>query len=229
MRSLTLAPLSLLAAGCSGGVPIDVAVGPVGFDVDTARIAIPAMYQSSGSFARLACGASARCPSLGTGAPALRCASGVCDPDPFTFDLGVMNAIDLGAYSPQLAAVSGNVDSITVTQMSWQAAAAGLRVTVGPVDLFWGPESASGVGSDGVRHLGRLPVLQFPASGTASGDVALDADGNAALSEHLLRVSRRFRVFARAAVDLRPGGPLPAGRASIQVRMTVRAETRLLR
>ena len=36
-------------------------------------------------------------------------------------------------------------------------------------------------------------------------------------------------TFARAAVDLAPGAPLPAGRASIQLRLTVRAETRLLR
>ncbi len=210
-------------------MPIEVPVGPIGFVVDVSPIAIPATFQQNGRVARVACSASARCPALGAGAPALRCVAGACDPDPVPIDLGVAAAVDLGAYSSVFAAVSGNVSQVTVTRAAWQAAAMGLRVPVGPIELFWGPESATGIPADGVRRLGAVPALTFDAQGAAAGDVALDAAGNAALSNHFLHVSRRFRLFARAVVDLTPGGPLPAGRASIQLRLTVRAETRLLR
>lgn len=227
--SLRLLYPLLAVAACADDVPIEVPVGPLGFVVDVSPITIPASFQQNGRVARAACSASARCPSLGAGAPTLRCVAGACDPDPVTIDLGVMDAIDLGAWSSVFSAVSGNVSQITVSRAQWQAAAMGLRVAVGPVELFWGPESATGIAADGVRRLGALPVLAFDAQGNAAGEVSLDAAGNAALSEHFLRVSRRFRVFARALVDLSPGGPVPAGRASIQLRLTVRAETRLLR
>jgi len=223
-----LSPL-FAAAACADDVPIEVPVGPIGFVVDVSPIAIPATFQQNGRVARVACSASARCPALGAGAPALRCVAGACDPDPVPIDLGVTAAVDLGAYSSVFAAVSGNVSQVTVTRAAWQAAAMGLRIPVGTIELFWGPESATGIPADGVRRLGAVPALTFDAQGAAAGDVALDAAGNAALSNHFLHVSRRFRLFARAVVDLTPGGPLPAGRASIQLRLTVRAETRLLR
>ena len=121
-----------------------------------------------------------------------------------------------------------SVSRITVARAQWQAAAMGLRNPVGPIEIYWGPESATGPAGDGARRLGTVPAITFDAQGNAAGEVALDPQGNATLSEHLLRASRRFRVFARAAVDLAPGAPLPAGRASIQLRLSVRAETRLL-
>jgi hypothetical protein len=212
---------------CSGGVPIDVTVGPLGFDVDVSRFAVPPALQSSGTIARVPCSATAACPP----APGLtlRCVSGACDPDPVTADLGISSVVDLSTYSSELGTLGSNLSTVSVTAMSWQASAAGLRVPVGPIDVFWGPESASGITSDGVRRLGTLPVIRFDAAGMASGDVALDAAGGEALSNHLLNTSRRFRFFARATVDLSPGGALPAGRASIQVRMRVHAESRLLR
>ena len=228
MRPLRLLFIVFGLAACSDDVPLDLSVGPVGFDVDASRITLPATLQSSGTVARVPCSSALPCPNLGAGAPTLQCVASACDPGPFAFDLGVMNAIDLSAYSSVVATLSDNVRQITITQMSWQAAAMGLRVPVGPVEVYWGPESASGIASDGVRRLGRIPTLAFSAAGTASGNVELDAAGNAALSTHFLHTSRRFRLFARATVDLAPGGPLPAGRASIQVRMNVRVETRVL-
>ncbi len=230
VRAAPLAALvSLSPAGCSGGVPIDVGVGPLGFDVDASRITVPAGFQSSGTLARVPCGAGAQCPSLAPSGLTLQCVGGACDPAPYTFDLGIMNVVDLTAYSSELGTIGSNLQSVTIAQMSWQASAAGLRVPVGPIEVFWGPESSTGIGSDGVRRLGRIPVIQFTPAGAASGDVELDAAGNAALSSHLLNTSRRFRLFARATIDLVAGGALPAGRASIQVRMRVHAETRLLR
>lgn len=228
MRPLRSLVFAFCLAGCSDDVPLDLAVGPVGFEVDASRITLPTALQSSGAVARVPCSAALACPNLGAGSPSLQCVSGACDPAPFAFDLGVMNAIDLSAYSSVLTTLGDNVRQIAITQMSWQAAAMGLRVPVGPVEVYWGPESASGIASDGVRRLGRIPTLAFSATGTAAGNVELDAAGNAALSDHFLHTSRRFRLFARATVDLSPGGPLPAGRASIQVRMNVRVETRVL-
>jgi hypothetical protein len=209
--------------GCTDGVPVDVNVGPVSFDVDVARISLPANLQGSGVVARVPCLPGNQCLSLGVGAPVLRCIAGACDPDPVAIDLAAMNAIDLGTYSAQLGVLGDAIRTISVTEMTWQVVATGLRVPVASVEIFWGPETASGISSDGVRRLGRIPTI----AGSSSGSVALDMAGNAGLSSHLLRVSRRFRLFTRAAVDLSPGGPLPAGRASIQVRMRVRAETGL--
>lgn len=221
---LGAALVSALGA-CSGSIPIDVTVGPVGFSVDASRIAIPASFQSSGLIARVPCASTAQCPSLGASAPTLACVGGACDPAPFTFDLGLMSVVDLAAYSSRLGVVGDGVQSITITRMTWEAAAAGLRGAVGPVDVYWGPETATGISSDGVQRLARIATLQFSSTGTASGDAQVDAAGNTGLSNHLLRVSRRFRFFARASVDLSPGGPLPAGRATIDVRMRLRAET----
>ena len=220
-----LSAAAIVLAGCSGDVPIDVNVGPLSFDVDVSRIAVPAALQASGSIARVPCAAASTCPS--TPGLALRCAAGSCDPDPVTIDLS--SVVDLSTYSSELGTLGDNLSSIGVSAMSWQATAAGLRIPVGPIDVYWGPEAASGVGSDGVRKLGTIPVIRFDGVNTAHGDIALDAAGNAALSNHLLNVSRRFRFFARASVDLVPGGALPAGRASMQVRMRVHAESTLLR
>lgn len=224
--SLRLLPLALALAGCSDEVPIEVPVGPLTFTVDVSSINVPAALRESGSVARLACGPTAACPAA---APfTLRCVSGACDPDPVAIELGVMDPIDLGAWSTAFNAVGSNVSQITVARAQWQAAAMGLRNPVGPVEIFWGTESATGPTADGARRLGTVPAITFDAQGNAAGEVALDPMGNATLSTHLLRTSRRFRVFARAAVDLAPGAPLPAGRASIQLRLSVRAETRLL-
>lgn len=223
LSRLSIAAIALV--GCSGGVPIDVSVGPLSFDVDVSRIAVPPSLQSSGAITRIACSVSSMCPS----APglALQCVAGACDPDPIAFDLS--SVVDLSTYSSELSTVGANLSSIYVSAMSWQGSTTGLRVPVGPIEVFWGPEAASGVGSDGVRKLGTIPVIRVDASGMSSGEIALDAAGNAALSNHLLNVSRRFRFFARALVDLAPGGALPAGRASLQVRMRVHAESMLLR
>ncbi len=220
--------LSAALGACSGGVPIDFSVGPLSFDVDASRIVVPASLQASGVVARVPCGAAAPCPAPATGLT-LRCVDGSCDPDPVTMDLALSSVIDLSTYSSELASLGNDLSAISLSSMSWQASAAGLRVPVGPIEVYWGPEAASGITSDGVRRLGTFPVIRFDAAGSARGDVALDAAGNAALSGHLLSVSRRFRFFARATVDLSPGAPLPAGRASIQVRLRVHAESKLLR
>lgn len=220
--------LSAALGACSGGVPIDFSVGPLGFDVDASRIVVPASLQTSGTIARAACSATTACPTTTSGLT-LRCVNGTCDPDPVTIDLALSNVIDLTTYSTELASLGGDLSAISLSSMAWQASAVGLRVPIGPIEVYWGPETASGLSSDGVRRLGSVPVIRFDAAGNASGDVALDAAGNAALSTHLLSVSRRFRFFARATVDLSPGGPLPAGRASVQVRMRVHAESKLLR
>lgn len=219
-------PCVLVSVGCADDVPVEVPVGPLTFAVDVASIAVPAPLRNQGSIASVPCSASVPCPM--TAPFTLRCVGGVCDPDPVPIELGVMDPIDLGAWSSALATVGTNVRQITVARAQWQAVAMGLRTPVGPIELYWGPESASGIAADGVRRLGTVPTLAFDATGNAGGDVDLDAAGNRALSEYFLRVSRRFRVFARTVVELTPGAPLPAGRASIQLRFVVRAETRLL-
>ncbi len=220
--------LLALSVGCGDALPLDANLGPFVYEVDLARITLPEPWRSGTTLAALSCQSPAQCPTLGPGAPALRCTAGLCDPDPFPFDLSMPEAIDLSTSVPGLESLGGSLQSVTITTVRYAGRSASASVAVGPTDLYWGPESASGIGSDGVRLLARVPVLRVDRTGALDGTVSPNPDGAAALSQHLTRTSRRFRIFARAAVDLTPRGALPAGRASVSVQLSVRVTGQLL-
>lgn len=224
----SLAALSLAALGCSNVLSFDVNVGPFGFDVDASRAVLPPAWQQSSRVATVSC-ASSPCPALTMpGAPIVRCVSGVCDPDPFVFDLSLPSVIDATAYSAQLSALGNQFTRISVARLSWHAIASGLNAPLGATTLFWGPESATAPNAPGVHALGVIPAVRFAPDGTAAGDLSLDPVGAEALSSHLLHASRRFRLFARPSIDLAPGAALPAGRASISVVIGLRVEGQLI-
>jgi len=228
-RALGLvACLLALGSGCGDAVPIDANLGPFTYEVDLARISLPEGWRAGASLPGLACSPSMACPSLGPGAPAVRCTTNLCDPDPFTFDLSAPNVIDLASAVPGLDALSGSVDRVQITSLRYAVGGPAVSVPIGPVELYWGPESASGISSDGVHLVARIPVLRVESSGAVNGSVAPIGPGAEALSVHLTRTSTRFRLFARAAVDLAPRGPLPAGRASVSVQLSVRVTGQLL-
>lgn len=220
--------LLALSAGCGDALPLDANLGPFVYEVDLARITLPEAWRSGSTLAALPCQSPNQCPALGPGAPTLRCTAGLCDPDPYAFELSMPEAIDLSTSVPGLDALGGSLQSVTITTVRYAGRSSSASVSVGPTDLYWGPESASGIGSDGVRLLARIPVLRVDRTGALDGTVTPTADGAAALSQHLTRTSRRFRIFARASVDLAPRGPLPAGRASVSVQLSVRVTGQLL-
>lgn len=225
---LTLTALAASLARCGGTIPLDVDVGPVSFDVDAARVTLPPSWRGMSTVPTVACSATLPCDAM-AGALTLRCAASRCDPDPATFDLAAQDAIDLGAYVPQWEAVRGELDTLEVASVRFTAAASGYRGPGPAVDVYWGPASATAIGSDGVRRLGRVPALMLDAQGRARGELEADRAGLDAFGAHLLHTSSRFRVFARVAVDLAPGDPLPAGRVAVQLEVTVHAERRVVR
>lgn len=226
-RALALCAAAALA-GCGDAVPLDTTVGPFAYEVDLARITLPEPWRAGAILPGIACQSAAQCPSLGTSGPTVRCNNNLCDPDPFGFDLALPNAIDLNADVPGLDALGGAVESVTITAVRYAARGAAVSVPVGPVEIYWGPESASGIGSDGVHLLARLPSLRVDTTGSVDGTLAPSAAGAASLSQHLTRTARRFRLFARAAVDLAPRGALPAGRATVSVQLSVRVTSQLV-
>ncbi|MBL8602925.1 MAG: hypothetical protein JNK72_13455 [Myxococcales bacterium] len=222
LRAPLLGALTALA-GCGGEVPVEVDAGPFTFEVDGNRIALPTAWRNGGTVASPACAAASDCPALGPDAPAVRCDAGRCVAEPFRFELATPGVIDLTSYAPSLSALGNVLDSVTVTAIRYDARATAASFAAGPVELFWGPESASSLRSDGVQALGTVPDLRFQAGQSTRGAVAVDPRGSAALGQYILQNSRRFRVFARAAVRVAPGAPVPSGQASIAVTVSLRA------
>ncbi len=228
-----LASLLFLAAvplsSCSLQAILETAVGPFTYTVSSSRIMIPAEFQdtSTGTVRSVPCQTDATCPSLGAGQPAVHCVASLCDPDPFFFELS-SNPIDL-AQNATVQRYGDHVTSLSVTQAQFEATNQGLSIGVGPTQIFWGPNSAVDTMSAGVHLFGTIPVVQVPA-GSSVGPTAieLDAAGGAALSDHLLHVSRVIRLFARPSVDLAPGTPLPSGDLRLDITIQVHIEGQLV-
>jgi hypothetical protein len=221
----------LALAACNVPVTIEVGAGPFEYEISATQIQIPDALRDTSTtpptLRAVTCTDDAMCPQFANGDPAIRCVNSACDPDPFAFDLAT-DVIDLST-NPDVQRFGDHINSIAVTAATYSATANGLLNPVGPTGLYWGPESAAGTQTPGVVQLGTVPVLDLSAQPMTSGDIALDASGVAVLSDHLLHVSRRFRVFARPTIDVNPGGPLPAGSIHLSVQLRVRVQGQLVR
>jgi hypothetical protein len=233
MRSFTswikpLAAHAALAAGCSVPASIDVGIGPYEYSVDATMVSVPAALQnpSTMTVASIACMDDSGCPQLGAGEPAVHCVASLCDPDPFAFDLA--SDIDLDENA-MVRALGSDITAFDVQSIQYTATASGLQNTVGPTELYWGPASAPALESPGVVHFGTIPAVQLADGTTTMGDVALDPDGTAQLSQYLVNTAHQLRLFARPSIDLSPGGPLPSGSVTIDVSMTVHVVGQLVR
>ncbi len=223
---LALACVSALAAtvvGCNNTVVVQLMSGPQTFELSAAAIDVPAELRDGANLMSLPC-PTGECPS--TAELPLSCAGGVCDPDPVTLSAPVGDVIDFDVLLREASTLLRFVDAIEIARVQYSASPNSLTVDVPDIEIYWGPEGAAGIDAPGVSRLGTIPAL--PAGTARDGDMIIDGAGSAALSDHVVGVSRRVRFFARTAVDLRPGGPVPGGGATVTVNLTVRAIGRIL-
>jgi hypothetical protein len=229
LRLSLAAALGACAIGCSVPAIVDVNVGPFDYTITASRVMIPDALRDPGtmSIRRIACMNDMGCPQPSGGQPAVRCVDGACDPEPFEFMLA-SDVIDLNENA-SVQRYGDRVTRIEVRGGVWEATTQGLRNPVGPTQVYWGPESASAIDSPGVQLLGTLPVIDLSTQDTATGMVEMDPAGSAALSDHLVRISRRLRLFARPRIDVAPGGPLPTGGIALRLQLAVHVEGQLVR
>jgi hypothetical protein len=156
----------------------------------------------------------------------LACIGGECDPEPRVISLPVGDVVDFDVLLREASTILRFVDAIEVTRVQYSASPNSLNVDVPDIEVFWGPDTAAGIDAPGVARLGIIPAL--PAGTAREGDMQIDADGSAALSDHIVGGNRRVRFFARTSIDLDPGDPVPEGGATVTVNLTVRAIGRIL-
>lgn len=217
--------LALMAA-CETPAEVSLFVGPLSGSISTAQFALPAGLRdetvaTAPTLRLVPCGGAApACPSVdGADQVVLECVASVCDPAPKTLVAPLGDVVDVDDAASGLDGLLSSIDRIEVTLIDAHVRANTLTVDSSPIDIFWGPEGASGV--DEMRHLATIPAI--PAGSTTLGEVALDPAGVDGLSDHLVTISRRARFFARTRVDLVPGGRYPEGSLELEAVVSIRA------
>lgn len=229
LRQTWLFLLGATIAGCSVPAIADVSVGPFDYTISASRLMVPEAFRDDATMTirRVPCSDDQSCPQLGADQPTVRCVSGACDPDPFTFVLS-SDLIDLNNHS-SIRRYGDAVTRIEVRSAHFEAVAQGLRNPIGPTEILWGPESAVTIDSPEVHVLGTIPVIDLSMADSTTGEIELNPAGNAALSDYLVRGSRRLRLFARPRVDVFPGSPIPVGSVVLRVQLGVHVEGQLVR
>ncbi len=224
VRARALAALAALAlAGCNNTVIVQLMTGAQSFEVTAGAISVPPELQDGAVVASIPC-TSGSCPSV-EGLP-LSCSAGVCDPDPKLVSVPVGDVVDFDVLLREASTVLRFVDAIEVTRVAYAASPNSFSIDIPDIEVFWGPDTAAGIDAPGVARLGVIPSL--PAGTARSGDMTLDPEGTALLSDYVVSGSRRIRFFARTSLDLAPGGPMPNGGATLTVNLTVRAIGRIV-
>lgn len=222
-----LAWCAALLSGCDGTVRVTFSTGARELEITAAALALPRELEDGrGVIADVPCGPSGMCPPSDT--IAITCEEGVCDPAPITLSGKVGGVIDVQELLAETREIGvRRIDSYTIEELSYDVTRNTLDFDIGPVELFWGPEAAPAIDEAlGVHPLGR--TLAIRAGDAPSGEVELDPDGAAALSEYLARTGSRVRFFARTVVDLDPGDPFPeTGRLVLGVNATILAVGRV--
>lgn len=215
----------LLVAACeTPTAAVNFRTGPRPFAVRASQFTLPEELRDGTQIREIPCGPMGSCPSSDT--VTISCDAGMCDPAPTTVSFPVGDVIDFDDLSSELEELFSVIDSIRITDVVYDVEMNTLTVPLGDLEVFWGPEGATGVDSPRVTLLGTVPPL--PVGAADSGDVALDSGGNEALSDYLVGTSRRIRLFGRTVVDLEPGGPFPAGELAVSVDISVRASGRVI-
>jgi hypothetical protein len=229
-RGVGIALAATLVTGtvACGPVYVDVPVSTGEFVVNASGVTVPDPLRdpATNTLRSVPCMTDANCPQVPGVAAPVRCVANACDPDPIPAD--VSTVVDLSS-NEQIRRFGSGLTRVLIARAEYTAASSGFRNAVGPTDLRWGAESVANFDADGAQAFDTLPVIEVADGQTAQGEVTLDAAGVAALSDYLATTSLRIRVFARPRIDLAPGGPLPAGQISLQMRLTVRIQGQLTR
>ena len=165
----------------------------------------------------LVCGSAADCPMAAD--INVECnADDLCDPVATTATVH-MQDVDLREVMERLSVV----DSIALRGVEYAVVTNTMNVDLPAVEVYWAPVGTASV-DDAVR-LGSFPEVR--AGETPMARVPLDAVGTAALNDHLESVSRQFRIFLEATIDVDPGDRFPQGAVMANVQFEVRASGRL--
>lgn len=212
-------------AGCGDAAKVTFPVGPLAVSVSTAELALPTELRDGDVILELPCGPMGMCPT--SEALTVSCEAGVCDPAPTTIVVP-LSVVDVDTYIPDdFRALLNHIESFEVLDVTYAIELNTLNIRLPQIEVFWGPEGATTVDpAMGVVRFGSVPATR-PGQ-TGSGMMSVDAAGAAALSDHLVDVSKRVRFFARTQVDLAPGDPFPEGRLDLNVSLRVRAVGSLL-
>lgn len=222
VASLFMASL-LTVAGCDNTVVVQLMTGAQSFEVSASALSLPPEWADGDRVASIPCTAGA-CPSLDDFT--LECVADLCDPAPRRISVPVGDVVDFDVLLREASTVLRFLDAIEVTRVAYAASPNSFSIDIPDVDVFWGPDTAAGIDAPGVARLGVIPGIA--ASTATSGDMILDPEGVAQLSDYVVAGNRRVRFFAQTPLDLTPGGPLPSGGASMTVNLTVRAVGRIL-
>jgi hypothetical protein len=210
--------------GCDNTATVSFTTGELELAISASSIALPTELREDDpagpKVRRVPCGPTTACPS--SEEVVIACEAMTCDPAPTVVSVPLGDVVDFETTGSDRSTLLRELDSIEIREIRHRVVLNTLSVDVEEVRLFWAPEGAS----TGETRFGVVPPI--PARATDSGVVALDAAGNAALSDHLVSASRRVRFFAETTVDLAPGGPFPEGELALAVEMSVTASGPLL-
>jgi hypothetical protein len=233
-----LAAFSFLSAGCNDTVTVTFSAGctdcessPIEFEVSSSELDLPQEFRDdSGSEPRVrevSCGPGGTCPSPSDSRVSIQCEQGLCDPERTTIEVPVGDVLDFEQVNRELRELFTRVEEFEILEVRYRVAVNTLTVDLGETELFWGPPGATAIDpSMGVQRLGTVDPLQ--ASEKRMGQVAIDADGEQALSDHLVNVESRVRFFARTSADIDPGDLWPEGSLRVRVAIRVRAKGSML-
>ncbi len=221
-----LSALALVAAGCDGTISVTFVTGPQEVQISSAALELPAELDDGlGQIATFPCGPTGMCPP--NDALPLTCEVDACDPAPVTLSAPVGDVIDVGAQLAEARSLGvRRVESFEVDAIAFDVPLNTLTLDVGPVELFWGPESATAIDpSQGVRRFGTVPRIEAGTSPMGQLDIE---EGASALGRYLLDTAPRVRFFAQTSVDLEPGDPFPRGAITLRANATITAVGRVI-
>lgn len=227
-RFLCLASVALALSACNNAVTIELQTGAQTFELAASSIMLPAELRDTAAspptIRAVDCSTTTICPS--TADVPVTCEAGVCDPAPRTVSVPVGDVVDFDALLADARSLLRFVDAIEVVRVDYQVSPNSLTIPLPDVAIYWGPEGAADIGAPGVALLGVIPAVDAMTSVT--GEMLIDPAGSAGLSDYVVSVSRRVRFFAETRIDLAPGGPFPAGSATITANVRVRAIGRII-
>jgi hypothetical protein len=219
--------LLLPLAACNNSIVVELQTGAQEFDLETSSLGLPDQLRDDTGgapvVASVDCSMTGICPPAGI---AISCEGGYCDPDAVLVSVPVGDVVDFDALLSDAGTLLRFVDAIEIVSVAYSVSPNSLTLSLPDVQIFWGPETAVGVTSDGVGLLGTIPTI--PAATATDGSMVIDENGSAAMSDFIVHTSRRVRFFAQTSVDLEPGDPFPDGSAHMVVNLRVRAIGRII-
>jgi hypothetical protein len=217
------------ALACNGTVSVTFFTGPQEFEVSVDELAPPEELRdpSNDTIRSVPCGPEGMCPPSDD-VVVLTCESNVCDPAAQTIEVPIGGVIDVDALLADTREIGvSRVESYSFDEVRYEISLNTLTMPVGPVAVYWGPESATGIDSAlGVMPFGTLPTIE--AGQMPQGTMDLDAAGSAALGDYLVGGGARIRFFAETMADLDPGEPFPGSSVRGSVNLTITAVSRVI-